>query len=100
MIAVGLWVDTDHVCHVRAFDIGAVEHLLTDIVKFVGKNASLDPQGIVGLFPDDSVGDLSEPPDACVGSFLPFLYHWLRTANSVKLISTQINKQYRVPKKS
>jgi hypothetical protein len=62
--AVGFGVNTNHVGNVRALNVGAVQHLLSDVVEFVGDDASLDPQRIVGLLSDDAIGDFGEPPDA------------------------------------
>ena len=65
MAAVGLGVNTDHVGDVRRLNVGAVEHLLTEIVKLIGENTPLNP----------AVSDLCKPPDACLRLYLPFLYH-------------------------
>jgi hypothetical protein len=86
--AVGFGVDADHVGDVGSLDVGAVEHLLPEVVELVGENAPLDSKGLIVLLPDDAVGHLGEPPDACIDSCLPFLCHWLRTEKIERLIST------------
>jgi hypothetical protein len=47
--AVGFRVNTDHIGDVGAFDIDSVEHLLTNIVKFVGEDPSLDSNRIISF---------------------------------------------------
>lgn len=86
MAAVSLGVDSDHIGDVRTLDVGPVEHLLANVVEFVGENAPLDAEGIVGLLSDNSVGHLGKPPNAYIFASLPFLYHWFLTANSERLI--------------
>ena len=49
MAAVGFRVNTDHIGDVGAFDIDSVEHLLTNIVKFVGEDPSLDSNRIISF---------------------------------------------------
>jgi hypothetical protein len=97
--AVGLGIDTNHIGDVGTLDVGAVKHLLTQVVEFVREDAPLDPEGVVGLLSNDAVGDLSKPPDACVRPRLPFLYHWFLTENRAKVISTRINNNITIPKK-
>ena len=75
MAAVGFWVNTDHVGDVRRLNEGAIKHLLTEIVKLIRENTSLDSDGVVGFLSDKAVSNLGEPPDACVRLILPFLYH-------------------------
>ncbi len=64
MAAVGLGVNADHIGHIRAFNISAIEHLLPDVVELVGKDAPLNSQGIIGLLSDNAISDFGEPPDA------------------------------------
>jgi len=40
MTGVGLRKDAQHICQVRALDEPAVEHLLSQIIEFVGKDSS------------------------------------------------------------
>ena len=75
MAAVGLGVNTDHVGDVRRLNVGAIEHLLTEIVKLIGENTPLNPNGVVSFLSDKAVSDLCKPPDACLRLCLPFLYH-------------------------
>jgi hypothetical protein len=62
--AVGLGINADHIGDVGTLDVGAVEHLLADVVELIGEDASLDSEGIVPGLPDDAVGYFGEPPDA------------------------------------
>jgi hypothetical protein len=47
--AVSFRVNTDHIGDVGAFDIDSVEHLLTNVVKFVGEDPSLDSNRIISF---------------------------------------------------
>ena len=87
--AVSLWINSDHIGNVGTFNIHFVEHLLTNVVKFIGENSTLNPNGIVSRLANKTVSHLSKPPDALIKILLPFLYHWLRTAKIERLISTQ-----------
>ena len=75
MAAVGLWVNTDHIGDVRSLNEGAIEHLLTEIIKLIRENTPLDSDGVVGFLSNKAVSNFGEPPDACVRLILPFLYH-------------------------
>ena len=87
MAAVGLRVNTNHIGNVWAFDVGPVEHLLTEIVEFVRKDAPLDPDSVVSLLTNKSIGHFSEPPNAFLNRCLPFLCHLFLTANRDRLIT-------------
>ncbi len=68
-------VNTNHIGNIRAFDIDAVKHLLTDVVKFIGEDSALDTKCFVRLLSDNSVSNFSEPPDAWIVWNLPFRCH-------------------------
>ena len=63
MTTVGLGVNTDHVGDVRRLNEGAIKHLLTEIVKLIRENTSLDSDGVVGFLSDKAVGNFGEPPN-------------------------------------
>lgn len=98
--AVSLGVDADHVGHVGALDVGAVEQVLSDVVELVRQDPPLYSQRVICFLSHQPVSDLSEPPNAWVIFFLPFLCHWFLTAKNDKLISTRINNNIPIPKKS
>jgi hypothetical protein len=60
---VGLGVNTDHVGDIGSLNEGAVKHLLTEIVKLIRENTSLDSDGVVGFLSDKAVGNFGEPPN-------------------------------------
>ena len=62
--AISLWVNTNHIGNIRAFDIDAVKHLLADVVKFIGQDSAMNTKCFVRLLSDKSVSNFSEPPDA------------------------------------
>jgi hypothetical protein len=86
---VSLRIDSDHIGDIRAFNINLVENLLTEVVKFIGEDSTLDSDSVIVWLADKTIGHLSKPPDACIEIQIPFLYHWLRIAKSERLISTQ-----------
>ena len=88
MTAVSFGVNTNHVGHVGTLDKAPVEHMLPQIVKFVGEDPALDSDSIVSGLSYESVCHFGEPPNAYVVGNLPFLYHSLRTAKIERLIST------------
>jgi hypothetical protein len=63
MTAVSFGVYTDHIGHIRTFNVGSIEHLLTDVIKLVGEDASLNSQGIIIMLANKLVHNLSEPPN-------------------------------------
>lgn len=56
-------IDTQHVGQIRMFDEPSVQDLLTEVVKLVWIDSSLDSDSIVSLFSDNSVQHFSEPPN-------------------------------------
>ena len=75
MTAISFGVNSNHIGDIRAFDIDTVEHLLADVVKFIGEDSALDTKCFVRLLPDNSVSNFSEPPDAWIVWNLPFRCH-------------------------
>jgi len=73
--AISFRVNTNHIGNIRAFDIDAVKHLLTDVVKFIGEDSALDTKCFIRLLSDNSVSNFSEPPDAWIVWNLPFRCH-------------------------
>jgi hypothetical protein len=84
--AVSFWVNTDHVGNIMAFNICSIEHLLAEIVKFVGEDASLDPDSIIGLLTNKPICHFGEPPYSFIYEYLPLRYHLFLTANKERLI--------------
>ena len=60
--AVSLWINSDHIGNVGTFNIHFVEHLLTNVVKFIGEDPSINSNSVIGLFANNSVGNFCEPP--------------------------------------
>jgi hypothetical protein len=83
---VGLGVDAQHAGHVGALDEAAVQHVLAQIVEFVGEDSAGDAESVVGVLADQAVQHLRKPPDACLKREVPFLWYRFFTANSDKLI--------------
>lgn len=72
---ISLGVNTNHIGYIWALDIDAVEHLLADVVKFIGEDSALDTNRFVRLLSDKSVSNFSEPPNAWIVGNLPFRCH-------------------------
>ena len=88
MTTVGFGVNTNHVGDIWALYKAPIEQVLSQVVKFIGENPTLDSNGIVSGLSNESVCHFCEPPNAYVVGYLPFLYHSLRTAKIERLIST------------
>lgn len=73
--AISLGVNTNHIGNIGAFDIDAVEHLLTDVVEFIGEDSALDTKCLVRLLSNYFVSDFSEPPDTWIDWNLPLRCH-------------------------
>lgn len=73
--AIGFGVNTNHIGNIGAFDIDAVEHLLTYVVEFIREDSALDTKCFVGLLSNDFVSDFGEPPDTWIDGDLPLRCH-------------------------
>ncbi len=40
--AIGFGVNTNQIGNIRAFNIDAIKHLLTNVVEFIGEDSTLD----------------------------------------------------------
>jgi hypothetical protein len=62
--AVSFGINSDQVGDIWALDVGPVQHLLPEVVVFIGEDAPVDSDPIVLLLADEPIGHLGEPPNS------------------------------------
>jgi hypothetical protein len=70
---VSLGINAYHTGNIGAFNEDAIEHVLTEIVEFVGCYPSRNPDGVVCLLANESVEHFGEPPNTLMAMGVPFL---------------------------
>lgn len=63
MTGVNLGIDTEQAGNIGVFKKPSVEDLLSQIIELIAVDSSLDSDGIVSFFTDDSVEHFGEPPN-------------------------------------
>jgi hypothetical protein len=59
-------VDTEHLGNIRSFDEALIEHLLSEVIEFVGEDSSLHSNIVISFFTHHSVQYFREPPNTYV----------------------------------
>lgn len=71
MRIISLGVDTKETGEIWAFDKGAIQLMLTEIVNFILQDPSGNPETVVPLFTNDSVEHFGEPPNTVLVPLVP-----------------------------
>ena len=63
MTSIYLWIDTQHTGNIRGLNETLIKHLLPIVIEFIGDNSTLNSDGIIASFSNDSIDHFGVPPD-------------------------------------